>query len=249
LHQKVTREKGPYTANRLLSLLSKMFTLAIRWEMRTDNPAKGVERNPEEPRCRFLSGDELQRLTEALAAHPDQQAANVLRLLLLTGARRGEVLEARWDQFNLATGVWTKPSSHTKQKREHRVPLSTPVRQLLAEIKRGNASPYLFPGQDGAGPRGGIYPSWAELRETAQLDGVRIHDLRHTFASVLASEGSSLPLIAALLGHSRVATTHRYAHLFDDPLRAATERAGAIITGNEDDKPSAEVLPIRSGSR
>ena len=138
-------ERSTYAANRLMALLSKMFSLAIRWEMRTDNPAKGVERNPEERRYRYLTGDELRRLTEALAVHPSRAAANAVRLLLLTGARLGEVLGATWGQFDLEAGIWTKPSTHTKQKREHRVPLSAPARQLLAEMRVASASPHLFP--------------------------------------------------------------------------------------------------------
>jgi integrase len=125
--------------------------------MRPDNPVKGIERNTEEKRNRYLAGDELRRLTEALADYPNQGAANAIRLLLLTGSRRGEVLAAEWSQFDLEAGVWTKPSSHTKQKKEHRIPLSAPVRQLLAEM-RGAAdrraaetnrqpSPFLFPAE------------------------------------------------------------------------------------------------------
>jgi hypothetical protein len=127
LHRKITRHGTPVRANRALTLLSRMFSLAVRWELRTDNPVKGIERNPEQPRQRYFSGDELRRLIDALATHSSQAAANAIRLLLLTGARRGEVLGATWDQFDLEAGIWTKPSSHTKQKREHRVPLSAPT--------------------------------------------------------------------------------------------------------------------------
>jgi len=163
LHREVTGRGSPYAANRLAALLSKMFALSIRWGMRADNPAKGVERNPEERRQRYLSGDELRRLTEALVGHASQAAANAVRLLLLTGARRSEVLGATWEHFDLEAGVWTKPSSHTKQKSQHRVPLSAPARQLLTEIKeaaeksasaKGRApSPYVFPARVGNGPR------------------------------------------------------------------------------------------------
>ena len=105
LHRKVTKAGGPYVANRCVALLSKIFSLAIRWKMRTDNPAKGVERNAEAKRKRYLSGDELARLTAALAAYPDRQSANIIRMLLLTGARRGEVLAMRWADVDLATGI------------------------------------------------------------------------------------------------------------------------------------------------
>lgn len=253
LHRKLTTASGPYQANRVAALVSKMFALAIRWGMRTDNPAKGIERNHEERRYRYLSGDELRRLTDVLAAHPNQLAANAVRLLLLTGARRGEVLGATWDQFDLEAAVWIKPSSHTKQKREHRVPLSAPARQLLADMRaeaerraterKRDPSPYVFPARIGGGPMVEIKAAWASLCKAAKLDGVRIHDLRHTYASMLVSAGLSLPVIGALLGHTQPGTTARYAHLFDDPLRAATERVAAIVTGAD----SGEVVPLRRG--
>jgi integrase len=250
LHRAVTKAGTPIAANRVLALLSKMFSLAIRWGMRIDNPCRGVERNHEEKRNRYLSGDELRRLTEALAAHPGQAAANAVRLLLLTGARRGEVLGATWGQFDLESGIWTKPSSHTKQKREHRVPLSAPARQLLATMKAEagrEPSPYLFPAWPGGGEHlTEIRRSWESICKAAGISGVRLHDLRHTYASVLASSGLSLPIIGALLGHTQPNTTARYSHLFDDPLRAAAERAGAVITGKGG---GAEVVPIAERGR
>jgi integrase len=240
LHRKLTRRGVLTHANRAVALLSVMFGLAIRWKMRTDNPAKGIERNQETKRQRYLSGDELARLTGALADHSDTQAANIIRMLLLTGARTGEVLSAQWDQFDLEDGIWVKPGATTKQKTEHRVPLSAPARQLLVELKSTAESEFVFPGLGGehrTRPR----KAWAELCRAAGISGVHVHDLRHTYASVLVSSGLSLPVIGALLGHTQPATTARYAHLQDDPLRKATETAGAIITG----RPSAEVQKLR----
>ncbi len=258
LHRKITGRGAPIRANRTAALLSKMFNLAIRWEMRTNNPVRGIERNAEEKRNRYLAGDEFRRLTEALATHPNQRAANAIRLLALTGARRSEALAAEWSQFDLEAGIWVKPSSHTKQKREHRVPLSAPARQLLVEIRAAadrNAeganrerSPFVFPAQraarKGAGHLIEIKGPWAAICKTAQLSGVRVHDLRHSYASILASAGLSLPVIGALLGHTQPGTTARYAHLFDDPLRAATERVGAIVSGNGGDEPAADVVAL-----
>ncbi|MCT8974680.1 tyrosine-type recombinase/integrase [Microbaculum marinisediminis] len=241
LHRKVTKRGAPGRANRIVSLVSKMFALAIRWKWAADNPAKGIERNPEQPRHRYLSGQELGALTAALAEHKDQQAANIIRMLLLTGARRGEVQAMRWADIDLANGIWTKPGSTTKQKTLHRVPLSAPARQLLADIRTqaevkarsrrepAEVSEYVFPGRTGAGHRVEIKGDWASLCRAAEIKDARIHDLRHTYASILASAGLSLPVIGALLGHSQPATTARYAHLFDDPLRAATERVGALV--------------------
>jgi integrase len=225
--------------------------LAIRWGWRSDNPTKSVERNPEAKRKRYLSGDELARLTAALAAHPDRQIANLVRMLLLTGARFGEVASMRWDA--VSEGIWTKPASTTKQKADHVVPLSAPAQQLLAEIQvqqvssppGGQHRPFVFPGTGRTGHVTHIEKSWRTIKRAANIDGLRVHDLRHHFASALASGGASLPLIGALLGHSSPATTARYSHLFVDPQRAAVERVGAIIEG----KPSAEVIDIKGGRR
>jgi len=245
LHRTVSR-RAPYRANRMAAVLSRAMSLAVKLGWRDDNPVKGIERNQEERRYRYLTGDELRRLTEALAVHPSQQAANAVRLLLLTGARRGEALAATWDQFDLATGIWIKPSSHTKQNREHRVPLSAPARQLLADMRAeadrlGKTSRYVFPARTGDGPLSDIKTSWATLCRAAGIERARLHDLRHTYASVLVSAGLSLPIIGALLGHTQPGTTARYAHLTDDPLRAATERAGAVITGSDT---TGEVIPL-----
>ena len=124
LHRKITAGGAPYQANRAVAVLSKMFNMVIKLGWRTDNPAKGIERNHEDRRERFLSADELTRLGEALDNHPDRQAAAIIALLLLTGARKGEMLAMRWQDLDLDTGTWTKPSAHTKQARIHRVPLS-----------------------------------------------------------------------------------------------------------------------------
>jgi integrase len=236
LHRKISRSGAPYAANRTIAVLSKMFSLATRWGMRPDNPVRGIERNYEQKRKRYLSGDELARLTKALAA-PDKQFANIIRMLLLTGARRGEVLSMRWADLDLAVGTWTKPASTTKQKADHAVPLSAPARQLLSEIRdeRAKKHPnqplgeFVFPSHRASGHVVDIWPSWVALCKAAGIDRLRIHDLRHSFARQLASSGASLPLIGALLGHSNPTTTHRYSHLFDDPQRAAVERVAAII--------------------
>ena len=177
---------------------------------------------------------------------------------MLTGARKGETLAAKWTEFNLAAGVWLKPSAHTKQKKVHRVPLSAPALALLTEMQAAakEGAVYVFPGQPGE-PLTEIKRVWLAVCIKAGLavqveklddagkpvkdkDGepvlvwqstVRVHDLRHTYASILASSGMSLPIIGALLGHTQAATTQRYAHLADDPLRAATERVGGRRVG------------------
>jgi integrase len=238
LHQSL---KGhPYQANRLMALLSKMFSLAVAWGWRADNPAKGIERFAEDRRERWLSVDELGALSRALAAHKDHRVSNAIRLLILTGARRGEVLSATWDQFDLARGVWTKPSHHTKQKKTEHVPLSGAARLLVSEMRTAAvealgseekliSAPYLFPGDADGKPLQVLKRAWNTICERAGLEGVRIHDLRHTYASHLVSGGHSLPLVGRLLGHTQAATTQRYAHLADDPLRKASDDFGKIF--------------------
>jgi integrase len=255
LHRKITKSGATYVANRTIAVLSKMFSLAIKWGYRESNPTKGIERNTEHLRRRYLKGDELARLTAALAQHPDQQAADAVRLCLFTGARRMETLSARWADVDLGEGVWSKPPSSTKQKQHHQVPLSAPARALLARIREQQQSAdrrrllpeYVFPGTGARGHRVELKKDWRQLCKAARIDGLRLHDLRHSFASQLASGGASLPLIGALLGHSNPSTTHRYAHLFSDPQREAVERVGAAIESAG--KPAAPVVPLKGRGR
>src|SRR5262249_19233018 len=153
---------------------------------------------------------------------------------------------ARWSDIDFEAAVWVKPGATTKQRTEHRVPLSAAAVQLLTEMRAqaDNDADWIFPAR-GGGHRPHINAAWIEARKAAKLDGVHLHDLRHAYASILASAGLSLPVIGALLGHTTTATTHRYAHLFNDPLRQATERASAIITG----KTPAEIVPLKRGHR
>jgi integrase len=232
LRRKLTKAGKPTQANRVVAVCSKMFALAILWKMRTDNPAKGVERNPETKRKRYATPAELERLTSALEGHPDQQGADIVRMCMLTGCRSGEAMAARWDDIEIAGGIWTKPGATTKQKTDHVVPLSAPAKQLLARLRQRTSSPWVFPALDSStGHRVTVAKSWRLLCRRARITGLRLHDLRHSFASQLASQGASLPLIGALLGHTQAQTTHRYAHLFDDSQRAAVERIGKIIAG------------------
>ncbi|MEM7171260.1 MAG: tyrosine-type recombinase/integrase [Pseudomonadota bacterium] len=232
LHREISK-KTPIRANRVAQLLSRIFTLAIRWELRSDNPVKGLEKNPETRRTRYLSPEELGRLMTMLREHPNRRSANAVQLLVLTGARRGEVLNATWDQFDLEEGLWIKPSSHTKQKKEHRVPLSSQAIELLLSIKaEAPPSPFVFPGKSNDQPLTDLKNFWRGVCKKAELQGIRIHDLRHAYASLLVSSGLSLPVIGALLGHTQPQTTARYSHLFDEPLREATEIVGKAISGN-----------------
>ena len=221
----------PYAANRLLALLSKMFTLAIAWGWRSNNPVRGVPRFHEDRRERWLSQDEMARLWSALEQHPNRLAASAVKLMILTGARRSEVLWATWDQFDLERRVWTKPSHHTKQKRTEHVPLSGVAITIISTLRNeaNQDSRFLFPSDVTSEPLTDIKRFWQSVRRAAGIPGVRLHDLRHTYASNLVSRGESLHIVGRLLGHTQPQTTARYAHLDDRALRQATEGFSASI--------------------
>ena len=243
----VAMKGTPHQANRVLALTSKMFSLAVSWGWRSDNPVKGIERYQEERRERWLSDDELTRLLAVLSEHPNRRAANAVRFQLLTGARIGEVLSASWSDVDLERGVWIKPSHHTKQKRTEHLPLSAPTMVLLTEMQNhADASEqYLFPGIAPDKPLQGIKKFWRNITEHAGLQDYRLHDNRHTHASHLVSSGLSLEIVGRLLGHTNPLTTKRYAHLADDPLRAAAERFGSKLTSLSDKVP-ADIIPLPS---
>jgi integrase len=241
----ISMKDTPYQANRLLALLSKMFSLAVSWGWRADNPVKGIERFQEQPRERWLSDSELSKLLAVLGGHPNQRAANAVRLQLLTGARIGEVLKARWSDMDFDRGVWTKPSHHTKQKRTEHIPLSGPTVALLSDM-RDKADPtdtHLFPGNVPGKPLQDIKKFWKVVTTQAGLSDYRLHDNRHTHASHLVSSGLSLEVVGRLLGHTNPMTTKRYAHLADDPLRAATNRFGAKMEALKGNTETPEKTP------
>jgi integrase len=253
LHRRIsTRTKhkpsgAPYRANRVASLLHKMFALAIRWKMRPDNPCGGIERNVEQPLERYLKADELDRLLDVLAHWSDYpMVVDVVYLLMETGCRPGELFKATWAQFE-TPGLWVKPSSNTKDVRVHRVPLSGPAQLRLCRMRESSRSEYLFPSK-GGGHIKSIQNSWQRICKQAEIKGrFRLYDVRHSNASFLADDGRDLLTIGAMLGHSQAQTTRRYVHLFDDKLRAAAEGMGARL----DRKPAAEVheLPPRAARR
>ncbi|MES1934215.1 phage integrase [Salinisphaera shabanensis T35B1] len=216
----------PTKANRVVAFLSRLCTLAMNEDVLTVNPCARVKKYREEARERHLSDDEWKALTEALAADTNRDVANMVRLLMLTGARKSEVLRAEWSQFDLDDDrpVWVKPSSHTKQRRTHRVTLNRSAASLLRRIRSeaGGRSPYLFPmPSDPARHRADPKKPWYRIRKRAGLENVRMHDLRHTFASRAVLGGADLYVVGALLGHTQMRTTERYAHLVDEQTRRA----------------------------
>jgi integrase len=225
------KKPTPVRANRVGEVLRKMFSLAIAWGWRTDNPAAGFKKRVETARERFMSHEEIGRLAEVLEAAEDQRAACIIGICMLTGSRVGEVRQAQFEQFNLELGVWSKPAATTKQRKVHRVPISADVaaivRQRALVVPKG--TPWLFPGDVPGQPVKEIRRFWMMVQREANLPDVRIHDLRHTFASLLVSGGASLEMIGKLLGHSQMQTTLRYAHLMDSPLRAGVDAVAGMF--------------------
>jgi integrase len=249
LHRKITqgyegRKPRPVRANRVLACASVMFSMSLRplagedkpWRNAVDgNPCKHVQRNAEEPAGRLYTTEVLAAIADALAEYPGRTAADCVRLMMLTGCRPIEAKRALWAEFDRERGFWRKPSSHTKQKKEHRVPLSPPALQLVEQLRarRDPDKPMVFPGRTAEGTIDATQHCWEFVRERAGLGkDCRQYDLRHSFASHGAGGGLSLPIIGRLLGHSTHKTTERYArHLSDDPLQSAVNLIAGKITG------------------
>ena len=221
--QYALREK-PTVANRTIDMLVKMFNLAEVWELRPPgkNPCRFVRRyQVQSQHERFLTPEELHRLGQALDAAPVERlaslhAAAAIRLLVLTGCRRNEILGLRWDDVDFEAGARV-------------VPLTPPTAELLAELPRVDGNPWVFPGRKRGTHQRNINDSWDRIRKHAGLDRVRLHDLRHSFASRALAMGESLSMIGKLLGHTQVQTTARYAHLEQESVKASAARVAESL--------------------
>jgi integrase len=244
--------KTPIQANRTLAVLSKAFNLCEIWGWRPDgsNPVRHVPRFRENKRERFLSEAELLRLAEAIneverlqLEEPASIAA--IRLILLTGCRSGEIKGLRWSEVDFERRCLRLADSKTGRKTIY---LSSGTLQVLADIERLADNPYVIVGANPGAHLIGLTRPWFRIRKRAGLDDVRLHDLRHTYASVGAGIGLSLPMIGNLLGHTVPATTQRYAHLAAHPMLEAAERVGASLHAAMSGAPKAEVVafPRRS---
>lgn len=240
---------GEIVANRVHALLSKMFALAEDWKLRPGgrNPCWGVRRYAERKVEGFLSSDELARLAAALMSETKRvaqqqkatetsskrrpngtKAASIaaLRLLLLTGCRVGEVLSLRWQHVDAERRLLLLPDSKTGAKA---VFLSKAAVDLINSLNRNPVSEYLFTSDRPGKPIVSLRKTWKRVCKAAKIDNIRLHDLRHCYASVGAAGGLSLPVIGALLGHSQPSTTARYAHLAASPLHDAADAIGDKI--------------------
>ncbi len=224
---------APSQANYAIRVLSTMFNWAERNGIIPDgsNPCRHVVKYRENKRERFLSETELARLGEVLTAveqegRASQSVIAAIRLLILTGARLSEILTLRWEFVDFERSVLRLPESKTGAKTIY---LNPPAVELLTELPRIEDNAYVIPGQKDGARLINLGKPWRLIRTEAKLHDVRIHDLRHSFASVGAGVGLGLPIIGALLGHTQAATTQRYAHLADDPLRQASDLIGQKV--------------------
>ena len=223
----------PYDANRCLEIISKMFSLAEMWGLRPEgtNPRKHIKKYPEEKRERFLSAAELRRVGEVLREMEDEgielsSAIAAVRLLILTGCRLGEIMTLKWEYVDFAGKALRLPDSKTGAKVVH---LGQPAIKVLEKVERVEKNPWVIVGTKPGARLSDLQPFWQRVRARAGLKDVRIHDLRHTFASTAVAAGQGLPMIGKLLGHTQVQTTARYAHLAADPVKDAAERVASNL--------------------
>jgi len=224
----------PIEANRCLALLSKMMSLAELWGQRPQhsNPCRGISRFEEKKRKRYLTAKEFAALGTALKETEEEgavpaAAVAAVRLIALTGCRSSEVTQALVKEADVEAGVLRLGDSKTGAKE---VKLSAPALQVIQAIRRPSKNPFLVPGPSDTGPITNLNRYWAVIREKAELPDLRLHDLRHAFASVGVGLQMSLPMVGAMLGHTQAATTQRYSHLQDDPLKQAVERVSSTIS-------------------
>tara|TARA_R110000824_G_scaffold119416_1_gene273509 strand:+ start:149 stop:1408 length:1260 start_codon:yes stop_codon:yes gene_type:complete len=250
-HGRARVSGGKGTATRTVGLLGGIFSFAIDGGMRSDNPVRGVKRYADRRNERYLSPKELAMLGDALTAAEaegeNRLAINALRLLILTGCRKSEILTLQWKHVNFETGYLELPESKTGQKR---VPLGAPALELLTTQPRINGNPYVFPGEKEGKHLVGLPKVWNRIKQKAELTDVRLHDLRHSFASVGAGAGMGLAVVGKLLGHRDPKTTARYAHIADDPAKAAADRisisiANVLSAAHEDEEPTPRHESIR----
>lgn len=221
LHTKIGKT-APYQANRTIAVLRKMLALGVKWKLcKGENPAKGVDRFHETPRDRYVQHEEFPRLMRAIDAERDPYTRAAFKVLLFTGARTSEVLMMQWQYVFLDQAQWYIPN--TKAKRSHLLPLPVNVVELLADLPRVQANPYVFIGHSTSGHLSDLSSAWSRIRKVANLPDVRVHDLRRTLGSWLAEANESLVVVGRVLNHSQPSVTARYAKITMDPMRRALD--------------------------
>ena len=222
---------GKYAANRVVSLFGAILTFACERSLLEANPAGGVKKFPEPRRERFLSQSELQRLGTAITGVAREgvnpMAIAIIRLLIFTGARRSEIECLRWPEFDAEHSCLHLADSKSGRKV---VPLSSLAVKIIESQPRVDGTEYVFPATSGEGRYRGVSKIWRRIRKCAGLDDLRLHDLRHTFASVSISAGVPMAVIGKILGHADQRMTNRYAHLADDPVYAGAEKVADVLS-------------------
>ncbi|MEA2011749.1 MAG: tyrosine-type recombinase/integrase [Verrucomicrobiota bacterium] len=228
---KLKNDMSASSSNRFLSLMKRMFNLAIQWEFVEQNPCKGIAKAKEAKRERFLSNKEIKRFLEALSLEENQIVANAIKLLLLTGTRKNEVLKLKWENVNLEKKTFYLTT--TKNGIPRTVLLNDLALGVLESMKafRQMNNPYVFVSKRGSVNGHIVEPKkvFFGALETAGIEHCRLHDLRHTYASILVNNGVSLYKVKELLGHRDISVTQRYSHLQDDSLREATANVSDVI--------------------
>ena len=221
---------APGSVNRVIILLRYIYNLAVRWEVSgiTKNPTSGIallkENNKKE---RYLTADEAKRLIAEVQYSKNKMLQYIVPALILTGARKSEILKARWAEFNIEQRLWRITMSKSGKARF--VPISDGLLQVLNTVPRFANCPYVFPNPKTKQPFHSIYGTWDRARTAVGLGDVRCHDLRHSFASFLVNSGRSLYEVQKILGHSQISTTERYAHLSQDSLLSAANSIGQSV--------------------
>jgi integrase len=244
-HGRAIVRGGEGTATRTVGLLGGIFAYAVDCGMIDTSPVVGVKRFTDKKGNRYLSQRELVALGEGLRRAETEgenpSALAILKLLVFTGARKGEIETLKWPEIDFEAGYLKLADSKTGQKA---IPLNAGALQVLSDQKLLQGSDYVFPAYRGEGHYEGTPKVWRRIRSMAGIENVRLHDLRHSFASIAVSGGASLPIIGALLGHADSSTTQRYAHLSDDPLRAASEAVGSQISAALSSNPQGDVIKL-----
>ncbi len=228
------------TSNRVLVLLRYIFNLARKWNVPGvgANPTAGLSMAPEVHRQRFLTAEETNRLLTAIDEEENQVAAKAIKLLLFTGGRRNEITQAKWEHVDWQRRTLLVPMSKSGKPRT--IALNGAAIALLRSVSRDHGSEYIFPSPYSGHPFASVFYPWDRIRRRAGLGDVRLHDLRHSFASFLVNEGVSLYVVQGLLGHTQVRMTQRYAHLAPQTLLAAAEVVAAVIRDGPTVRTAAE---------
>ncbi len=234
LHSELGRDNGLYQANRILERVRGIYNKALEWGWEGDNPALRIKKFREKSRDRFLNADELPRFFEALNSEENETARDFFLIALLTGARKTNVLMMRWDQLDLERRTWRIPE--TKNGESQTIPISMQAYEILKLRYSKTESVWVFPGTGKVGYFNDPKKAWQRLLDRAEIDNLRIHDLRRTLGSWQVATGSSLPIVGKTLGHKSPYSTQVYARLDLDPVRSSVELATETMFAFKDKK-------------